>query len=77
MLISCHPPFRPDYNAARVCNKVSPALLTLERLAREDGLLSGVDSVAELLRYVHFYLDMLLEVYRERFYNACVDHSGH
>jgi hypothetical protein len=60
MLISRHPCLRPDYHAARVCNKVLPALLTSERLARDDGLLCGFDSVDELLRYVHFYVDMLL-----------------
>ena len=31
------------------------------------------DSVEELLRYVHFDPDVLLEVYRERLYNARVD----
>jgi hypothetical protein len=67
MLLNCHPPFRVDYNAPRVCNTVRPALPTSERLARDDGLTCGVDSVDELLRYVHFGPDMLLEVYWKGF----------
>jgi hypothetical protein len=75
MFLRCCPSFRPDYHAVRVCNTVRAVSPTIERLVCDDGLLCGVDSVDELLRYVYFDPDVLFEVHCERLYNAGVDHS--